>query len=48
MAMICPETNDYVLYLDCQECETKSCLNDDKKEDIQIKESNNNQKKIKG
>lgn len=27
MAKICPETNDYVLYLDCQECETKSCMN---------------------
>lgn len=26
MAKICPETNDYVLYLDCQECDTKSCM----------------------
>lgn len=25
MAHICPETNDTVLYLDCLDCDTKSC-----------------------
>ena len=25
MSKICPETNKTVLYLDCLECETKSC-----------------------
>lgn len=25
MAKICPETNSYVLYLDCLECEDKVC-----------------------
>ena len=25
MSKICPETNETVLYLDCLECETKSC-----------------------
>lgn len=29
MAKFCPETNSYVLYLDCLECETKSCKNND-------------------
>lgn len=27
MAKICPETNEYVLYLDCQECESRQCMN---------------------
>lgn len=39
MAKLCPETNSYVLYLDCLECDTKTCINnkdnnDDKKETI--------------
>lgn len=25
MAKICPVTGDYVLYLDCMECEEKEC-----------------------
>ena len=28
MAHICPETNDTVLYLDCLDCDTKSCRKD--------------------
>ena len=37
MSKICPETEDVVLYLDCQDCDTKSCRKsagkDEKKEE---------------
>ena len=37
MAKLCPETNSYVLYLDCLECDTKTCMKEkekDEKEEI--------------
>lgn len=30
MSKRCPESGEIVLYLDCQECETKSCEHDEK------------------
>ena len=34
MSRICPETNRIVLYLECNECETKSCRNKNVNSDI--------------
>lgn len=31
MAKWCPEVDDYVLYIECLECETKTCEKLDKK-----------------
>lgn len=39
MAKICPETNDYVLYLDCQECDTKSCISSGEKQEKEEEKS---------
>ena len=44
MAKRCPETGDVVLYLDCLECETKTCLKGQK---IQSKEKEEKQEESK-
>ena len=33
MSKRCPESGEIVVYLDCQECETKSCKNENKEEE---------------
>lgn len=32
MAKICPETNEKVLYIECIECKTKTCRDDERAE----------------
>lgn len=36
MAKICPETNEKVLYIECIECETKTCRKGNERKEIDM------------